>query len=39
MGFFELQSRLQYKVEMRGNPGMVADRWFASSRTCSCCGH
>lgn len=39
MGFFEFRRQLQYKAEMRGNQVVVADRWFASSKTCSCCGH
>lgn len=39
MGFFEFRRQLQYKAEMRGSQVVVADRWFASSKTCSCCGH
>ncbi|SEI66616.1 Putative transposase DNA-binding domain-containing protein, partial [Azotobacter beijerinckii] len=30
--------QLDYKSEMRGGEVVVADRWFASSKTCSCCG-
>ena len=39
MGFFELRRQLQYKVAMRGGQVVVADRFFASSKTCSACGH
>jgi putative transposase len=39
MGFFEFRRQLQYKAQMRGNQIVLADRWFASSKTCSCCGH
>lgn len=39
MGFFEFRRQLDYKSEMRGGEVVVADRWFASSKTCSCCGH
>ncbi|WP_394543227.1 RNA-guided endonuclease InsQ/TnpB family protein [Azorhizophilus paspali] len=38
-GFFEFRRQLDYKREMRGGEVVVADRWFASSKTCSCCGH
>ena len=39
MSFFEFRRQLEYKVEMRGGMVVVADRWFASSKTCSACGH
>lgn len=39
MGFFELRRQLEYKAAMRGGQVVVADRWFASSKTCSDCGH
>lgn len=39
MGFFEFRRQLEYKAEMRGGTVVVADRWFASSKTCSACGH
>lgn len=39
MGFFEFRRQLGYKSDMRGGEVVVADRWFASSKTCSCCGH
>ena len=39
MGFFEFRRQLEYKAAMRGGRVVVADRWFASSKTCSGCGH
>ena len=39
MGFFELRRQLEYKAAMRGSLVVVADRWFASSKTCSYCHH
>lgn len=39
MGFFEFRRQLEYKVAMRGGQVVVADRFFASSKTCSACGH
>jgi putative transposase len=39
MSFFELRRQLQYKAAMRGGQVVVADRFFASSKTCSACGH
>lgn len=38
MGFFEFRRQLEYKATMRGSVVVVADRWFASSKTCSACG-
>ena len=38
MGFFEFRRQLAYKAEMRGSLLVVADRFFASSKTCSACG-
>ena len=38
MSFFEFRRQLEYKATMRGGMVVVADRWFASSKTCSCCG-
>ena len=38
MGFFEFRRQLSYKVEMRGGVVVIADRFFASSKTCSACG-
>jgi putative transposase len=39
MGFFEFRRQLEYKAAMRGGQVGVADRFFASSKTCSACGH
>ena len=39
MGFFEFRRQLEYKTAMRGGEVVVANRWFASSKTCSDCGH
>lgn len=39
MGFFEFKRQLQYKVIQNGGTLIVADRWFASSKLCSCCGY
>jgi len=39
MGFFECRRQLEYKADIRGGQIVVADRWFASSKTCSDCGH
>jgi putative transposase len=38
-GFHEFRRQLTYKMEERGGVLIVADRWFASSKTCSSCGH
>lgn len=38
MGFHEFRRQLDYKTRMRGSHLEVADRWFASSKTCSDCG-
>jgi putative transposase len=39
MGFFEFRRQLKYKAAMRGGQVIVADRFFASSKTCSSCGY
>lgn len=39
MSFHELRRQLTYKAQMQGGKLVVADRWFASSKTCSACGH
>ncbi|HIW34802.1 MAG TPA: transposase [Candidatus Paenibacillus intestinavium] len=35
---FEYKRQLQYKCEKYGIRFMEADKWFPSSKTCSCCG-
>jgi putative transposase len=37
-GFFEFRRQLQYEAKRCGAVIIVADRWFASSKRCSCCG-
>lgn len=37
-GFFEFRRQLDYKARLYGSRIVVADRWFPSSKTCSCCG-
>ena len=37
-GFGEFRRQLEYKARFCGATFVVADRWFASSKTCSCCG-
>ncbi len=39
MGFFEFRRQLEYKAAMRGGEVVVADRFYASSKTCSACGN
>ena len=39
MGFYELRRQLSYKAAWRGGQVVVIDRWYPSSKTCSCCGH
>ena len=39
MSFFEFRRQLEYKAGMRGGVIVAADRFFASSKTCSACGH
>lgn len=39
MSFGEFRRQLQYKAERRGVSILVAERFFASSKTCSTCGH
>lgn len=38
-GFYELRRQLQYKAERNNITFIVADRFFPSSKRCSCCGH
>lgn len=37
-GFFELRRQLNYKTRLYGSRLVIADRWYPSSKTCSCCG-
>ena len=39
MGFHELRRQLAYKAAWRGGRVVVADRWYPSSKLCSCCGY
>jgi putative transposase len=39
MGFFEFRQQLEYKAAMGGRQVVAADRFFASSKTCSDCRH
>ena len=39
MGFHELRRQLQYKAAWRGGQVVVVDRWYPSSKQCSCCGY
>lgn len=36
---FEFRRQLTYKAEQRGGQVVIADRWFPSSKTCSCCSY
>ena len=37
--FYEIRRQLEYKAEWNGINLIVANRWFPSSKTCSCCGY
>ena len=37
--FGELRRQLDYKAQWYGTKLVIADRWYASSKTCSGCGH
>ena len=37
-GFFEFRRQLEYKARLYGAALVVAERWYPSSKTCSCCG-
>lgn len=38
VGFYELRRQIEYKARWHGIDVIVADRWYASSKTCSVCG-
>lgn len=38
-GFYELRRQLQYKSERNNIQFIIADRFFPSSKLCSCCGN
>lgn len=38
-GFYEFRRQLAYKANLRGNKIYIANKWYASSKTCSSCGH
>ena len=38
MSFYEFHRQLEYKLKMHGRKLVIADRFFASSKICSCCG-
>lgn len=38
-GFYEFQRQIEYKCEMIGIEFVKADRFYPSSKTCSCCGN
>lgn len=37
--FNKLRNYLTYKCQMKGIELVIADRWYPSSKTCSCCGN
>lgn len=39
MGFYEFRRQLVYKQSHYGTKVELVDRWYPSSKTCSCCGH
>lgn len=39
VSFAEIRRQLAYKCLWNQKELVIADRWFASSKTCSCCGH
>ncbi|MBW6437280.1 transposase [Actinoplanes hulinensis] len=39
VGWAEFRSLLAYKAVRAGRRLIVIDRWYPSSKTCSCCGH
>jgi putative transposase len=39
VGFYELRRQIEYKAKRYGIEVVIADRWYASSKLCSDCGH
>jgi putative transposase len=39
MGFYEFRRQLEYKAAIKNKKLILADRWFASSKTCSACDY
>lgn len=39
VSFGEIARQLAYKCQWQGKELVKADKWFASSKTCSCCGN
>jgi putative transposase len=37
-GFFEFRRQMNYKTRLYGSRLVIANRWYPSSKTCSCCG-
>ena len=37
--FYEIRRQFEYKSERKGIKLIFADRWYPSSKLCSCCGH
>lgn len=38
-GFYEFRKQIEYKAAWNHIPVILADRWFPSSKLCSCCGN
>lgn len=38
-GLYEFKRQIQYKCEKHGIEFVEADKWYPSSKTCSCCGN
>ena len=38
-GFYEFRRQIKYKSEWNNIPLIIADKFFPSSKLCSCCGH
>ena len=39
LGLYEFRRQLTYKERFYGTSVELVDRWYPSSKTCSCCGH